>query len=323
MDATLINPCPPSLRLGYLEYQSESAHSVLCSRSRPRLAVSDGQRQGRRGGQLGAAGRAQTTRRFHPAGGGEEQEGYILCDCTHALYAKYNTTVICLSVCLLQLQESHDHSHAHSSHAHASSECADATCTDPTHDHSHDHKHDASAHGACTDATHDHDHSHGDDGHGHTHSDACADTTCTDPTHNHDHSHSHTHSDACADTTCTDPTHNHDHSHDHSHSEATTAAQRFGITSFVYKRRRPFHPIRFTKFLQGLGKLSVEGIAQIANGQKSEFASPELNKAQKSLLRSKGFVWMATSGENEKPCPQWDGVNKLIEYLFSFVRYIA
>jgi hypothetical protein len=90
----------------------------------------------------------------------------------------------------------------------------------------------------------------------------------------------------------------------------------------VYKRRRPFHPIRFTKFLQGLGKLSVEGIAQIANGQKSEFASPELNKAQKSLLRSKGFVWMATSGNNKDTTKKsesfrsLDGNNSFFHLMF-------
>ena len=175
-------------------------------------------------------------------------------------------------------------SHSHDSeHSHA--ECIDpthdhnhdaATCTDPTHDHSHDAA-------TCTDPTHDHSH------------DAA---TCTDPTHDHSH-------DAA---TCTDPTHDHSHdaatctdpTHDHSHeavSHATTAEERFGITSFVYKRRLPFHPGRFSMFLQGLGKLSVKGIAEIAGGDKtvSDSDNDALKAAKKSLLRSKGFVWMGTS----------------------------
>jgi G3E family GTPase len=47
--------------------------------------------------------------------------------------------------------------------------------------------------------------------------------------------------------------HNFSHSHVSSKGEMdelTTAESRFGITSFVYKRRKPFHPLRFTSFLQ-------------------------------------------------------------------------
>ena len=50
-------------------------------------------------------------------------------------------------------------------------------------------------------------------------------------------------------------------------------------------------------FLQGLGKLSVKGIAEIAGGDKrnSDGENEALKSAKKSLLRSKGFVWMGTS----------------------------
>lgn len=176
-----------------------------------------------------------------------------------------------------KVDHSHDHEHEHE-HAHAHSECVAVDCQDPTHDHSHD----------------------GEHRHDHSHSSACQDSTCTDPSHDHEHSHGHGHDHGapCQDSTCTDPTHNHDHSHSHSHSEATTAAERFGITSFVYKRRKPFHPIRFTKFLQGLGRLSVDGIAEISSTQVPSTAesASELGRAKRALLRSKGFVWMATSG---------------------------
>ena len=126
----------------------------------------------------------------------------------------------------------------------------------------------------CTDPTHDHSH------------DAA---TCTDPTHDHSH-------DAA---TCTDPTHDHSHSStSHSHGPGTTTAEeRFGLTSFVYKRRTPFHPARFSLFLQGLGKLSVKGISEIAGGAKTSGSgdTDALKIAKKSLMRSKGFVWMGTS----------------------------
>jgi len=34
---------------------------------------------------------------------------------------------------------------------------------------------------------------------------------------------------------------------------------------YRYKRRRPFHPARFSQFLQGLGKLSISGIKEVAD----------------------------------------------------------
>lgn len=153
------------------------------------------------------------------------------------------------------------------------------------------------------DTGHSHDHSHTEDSHDHAHNSDCQE----------DHSHSHDHGadgHAC-DSTCTHPSHSHSHdhvsdSHDHSHShEHTTAETRFGITSFVYRRRRPFHPTRFTSFLQSLGKLSVKGLTDAipvavtdtepGDGRARLYRSEEAIIASRSLVRSKGFVWMATS----------------------------
>ena len=38
--------------------------------------------------------------------------------------------------------------------------------------------------------------------------------------------------------------HEHHHHHGHGHGQETSAAERFGIRSFVYSRRRPFHSQR-------------------------------------------------------------------------------
>ena len=166
--------------------------------------------------------------------------------------------------------QSHDHGHSH--HA-STSACSNTNCTDPTHDHDHGHGHE----------------------HGHSHDHHACAPSCNDPSHNHDHSHNH----GCTDTHCNDPTHNHDHSHGHDHkaSDETTAKERFGITSFVYKRRRPFHPVRFTNFLKGLGKLSIKDVQGLADFTALDLKSSDkkVEEARTALLRSKGFIWVSTS----------------------------
>lgn len=156
--------------------------------------------------------------------------------------------------------DSHDshkqNGHAHDGHKHHDhgEHKHEAQNGHKHHDHDHDHDHDHAHHDH---AHHDHEH-HDHDSHDHS-------------SHDHDASHPHKH---------------HKHSHDR---KETTAAKRFGITSFVYSRRRPFHPQRLKdlvlKWMPVSHNKTLEGAERAEDG-----ASPI-----KAVLRSKGFMWVANS----------------------------
>ena len=121
--------------------------------------------------------------------------------------------------------------------------------------------------------------------HGHSDTAECADAECTDPTHDHGHS----------DAECTDPT------HDHSHSEGgglagTTAATRFGIGSFVYARRRPFAPRKLRALLAKLPFVVDATLPGSRLEHEGGEAGGEAAGPFATVLRSKGFVWVAPEG---------------------------
>ena len=77
----------------------------------------------------------------------------------------------------------------------------------------------------------------------------------------HDHEHEHEeHHDHEHDEHCDCGHHDHEHHHHHNHGE------HYGISSFVYRKRRPFHAERLSIFY---------------------------NELPKSIIRSKGIVWLA------------------------------
>eukprot|EP01025_Chloroclados_australasicus_P024191 TRINITY_DN2434_c0_g1_i4.p1 TRINITY_DN2434_c0_g1~~TRINITY_DN2434_c0_g1_i4.p1 ORF type:complete len:492 (-),score=62.23 TRINITY_DN2434_c0_g1_i4:389-1762(-) len=85
----------------------------------------------------------------------------------------------------------------------------------------------------------------------------------------------------------------HGHNHNHNHERGTTtAAKRFGIDSFVYCRRLPFHPQRLKdlvlKWLPVTHNKALDGQQQ----QQQNGDSPI-----KAVLRSKGFIWLANSAD--------------------------
>jgi len=110
--------------------------------------------------------------------------------------------------------------------------------------------------------------------------------------------------------------HSHGHEHEHGHggeeeckvctsdapperATATTAQTKYGISSFVYARRRPFHPKRLMKAIMALPvKVDPATGASVDEWTFPEAGAPpkgaEADTApMKAIIRSKGFVWVA------------------------------
>ncbi|EOD23338.1 hypothetical protein EMIHUDRAFT_430429 [Emiliania huxleyi CCMP1516] len=179
----------------------------------------------------------------------------------------------------------HLHEHGHHDHGHAA-----ATGPAPSHGHAEhghaEHGHDAAT---CTDKSHDHAHAGGGGGGG-----------GEVLVHGHHEQHGH-----------------HDHGHASGGHKQSREALRFGITSFCYSRRRPFHPHRLMAVIRqlpvrrealalsealatkapgataaadggGAGADAAAAPAAVAEG--AEERSP-----MQALIRSKGFVWLSNS----------------------------
>jgi G3E family GTPase len=174
--------------------------------------------------------------------------------------------------------------------------------------------------------------------HEHSHASGCDEPACTDPSH--DHSHEHSHASGCDEPACTDPSHDHSHEDDR---QQTTAATRFGITTFVYSRRRPFDAERFLALLNELpftrlerelpsslrlGETEVGSASSSAASSASSASSSSSSSASASsfakvlsaavgdegafanVIRSKGFVWISTEST---AALYWSQAGKQIE----------
>jgi G3E family GTPase len=178
----------------------------------------------------------------------------------------------------------HDH-HDHDHHHHKGEECHECN----HHHHEHNHEADGKEHDGCHACEHDHhhhhEHNHEADGKEHDGCHACE--------HDHHHHHEHNHEadgkehDGCH--ACEHDHHHHHHHHDEKEGHAETrAATRFGIRSFVYSRRIPFHPQRLKEL--------VLKLLPVTHNQAIDGEAPSVNDSPiKTVLRSKGFMWMSNS----------------------------
>ena len=83
----------------------------------------------------------------------------------------------------------------------------------------------------------------------------------------------------------------------------TRHENRFGITSFIYRARLPFHPGRLYDYFldpffifHGSRKEEIEETSKLEKLQRDAGLKQERrSKHLGGLMRSKGFVWIATS----------------------------
>eukprot|EP01048_Picozoa_sp_COSAG05_P019505 COSAG05_NODE_3073_length_2353_cov_1.701863_1_plen_335_part_00 len=145
--------------------------------------------------------------------------------------------------------------------------------------------------------------------------------------HGHDHGHAHGQTSAavepCTDEACSDSgshghgkhsKHGHGHGHGHASGPPTKPRSRhtdkYGIGSFVYSRRRPFHPVKLSRVIKQL-PVSVNDALQLTSDSNTGGDTPAPSAAateanavaigsetaesgMSRVVRSKGFSWLAT-----------------------------
>jgi G3E family GTPase len=99
-------------------------------------------------------------------------------------------------------------------------------------------------------------------------------------------------------------------------SSSSGEEDEYGVSSFVYRAHKPFHPQRLHKFLKQFFFFSQDWNTSIADGSStteskcSLLSRKELETQYGSLLRSKGTCWIAGRDEHEM---EWAQAGRIIQ----------
>lgn len=143
---------------------------------------------------------------------------------------------------------------------------------------------------------HHHHHDHDDDGLDHSHCDHEHGHCCHDHDHDehdeHEHHHHHDHDDDGENHSHCD--HEHGHCCHHHHGEGHQHGDEFGISTFVYYRRKPFDREKLEKFAENWPSSVIrsKGLVWFVDDNEEAFV---LEQAGKQITASYSGDWMATA----------------------------
>ena len=89
--------------------------------------------------------------------------------------------------------------------------------------------------------------------------------------------------------------------------ESVPETEEYGISSFVYRAKRPFHPVRLQSLLDTRMRFGAVELSSAGNGQDSSSGSPSKKPrvdgqnethAFSRCIRAKGFIWLATRNDH-------------------------
>lgn len=98
-----------------------------------------------------------------------------------------------------------------------------------------------------------------------------------------------------------------------SHVPHTPETEEYGISSFVFKARKPFHPERLMNFIENELDLNhlLEQSDLLEGIEGRKFVSPQEKREKQNIFRSKGFFWLASRNQEMLIWSQAGGIFRL------------